>query len=1313
MTEKSFYFRPYVIFGVIVSLLGTNFPTADAFASSPLTRALAINVMPLNTQAIVARLVVSPRQESESDAVRRKAGLARAMVSGQSRADHIAFHNESNLKPVLNRLAKVLGKLGAPVPVIHTGTEVWHDFQSVFLRQDFKDSGLFFAEADGNGHVATLFAPDFLDLLRGNDPGLLDIRMEYDGIVVIVHEGFKGDHAGRSGIVMARSEAMARHELRELRALTLWAYRHNILTERQISNGELGTVLQEWLNVPGEVGRKRRSDYYGRSFLGIQITKGVRDRHHQEGLVAEGSNGSAHLDEPDRHFYEGVRFQFSKHPTGRHLRDAGTMLGRADSIIASGQGSVPEQEPRGIAPTKWATNEYQLDAFIDRAGSFVDASLVRTNPLQRLFQIMKEGSLRNSEIAGKTGWAVRGIPERKNRLLQVLRIRYRIDSEVDITQLPRLSDDENLTSLPLTPRAEHGLWELYASGKIQTVGDLTQRNRVDLMKEGVSEAAIADLQVALALHGRHLAEPQEPVTRFRWAFNFLPMGFLSNGAMSKPAGVVSSVVSHISATTAALMLLMLASGVVVPHATKWIQRVLTTSPGSRAPPSEDHDSPSKDPAAVAERLPLRDGLQLKSLDVIRKDYIQRLFPKEPTLTFAKPLRDSLARSMSGLVLIPTLFLFGQKVGQKPAILDLIAHEPQTLRAIAEATNPGHAEENMGMKSALLRMLALQGWVQMEGKDESATFVLTAQGRSARKIAKLPVLWQAALAFDEMSDYHRAMRTVSLHTENRMWTRETTLLKNLELLLEKSRGQLTPPWNSHVPPRWFEDISEDPVDVQVQEHVRSYLDGIVLASISIALGMPLFGSDGHMADSSFIEKFSPSPDGLSLSIEQVKGSSHEAFLRAALGFIGTVKPFGASLGRWEDQGQRFVLTAEGEAFLKKAPAFGVPGSYIRSYEAKALQKMVFDPVDPDPLGIAHHRHVDQVMNSWGSHNTHEVLLPMILEAVLPLVEKGVPGLVELACGDANIVATISSMSLGWRRVLDRYDAELNRDGKPLLPARSKSPWVVMGVDYATVLRGRIRDTFERLAKFWPRVITETVVGPESADISRPKVIAQVIDNALLGLGVNRAWRFWRREVHATDFAYLVMFGVEERDFQVKTLASAHEILQRSIHRVLGWSEGQEALLKILIEMGALPKDASTLPSEAELFDLIRAQFTISHNDGGRLVPAEVSGADLIQYIDRLGELAPQGLIIFDVLTPAIDKHFTRTQDTTAVAYWGSHLLREKIYTDAQRRLAYLLAGMRVETNITKGNPPLVGMVRLSRMAHEPSSQGRRNKLKIAA
>ena len=139
-------------------------------------------------------------------------------------ADHEIFHLQGDFKRVLLAIGNELGIKGQSVIVKK-------------LREKFKGK----AKTIKTGHGS--------------------VRLEEDGIMVIVDERFKKDHAGRKLLtVYARNEAKAQHELAELRQWIKHALEKKLLTDRDIKDGFLGERLKSYFgllrNSPKEVKKK-------------------------------------------------------------------------------------------------------------------------------------------------------------------------------------------------------------------------------------------------------------------------------------------------------------------------------------------------------------------------------------------------------------------------------------------------------------------------------------------------------------------------------------------------------------------------------------------------------------------------------------------------------------------------------------------------------------------------------------------------------------------------------------------------------------------------------------------------------------------------------------------------------------------------------------------------------------------------------------------------------------------------------------------------------------------------------------------------
>lgn len=107
-----------------------------------------------------------------------------------------------------------------------------------------------------------------------------ELRLEPDGALVIIHQDFKKDHAGRGEFAAyARSEVKAQHELAEVRAWAQFALDRKLLTQQELMDGFLGQRLRAWINDP-TLPKDRQKQRYAE-------TEKLAEEFHQKGLEAE------------------------------------------------------------------------------------------------------------------------------------------------------------------------------------------------------------------------------------------------------------------------------------------------------------------------------------------------------------------------------------------------------------------------------------------------------------------------------------------------------------------------------------------------------------------------------------------------------------------------------------------------------------------------------------------------------------------------------------------------------------------------------------------------------------------------------------------------------------------------------------------------------------------------------------------------------------------------------------------------------------------------------------------------------------------
>jgi hypothetical protein len=645
------------------------------------------------------------------------------------------------------------------------------------------------------------------------------------------------------------------------------------------------------------------------------------------------------------------------------------------------------------------------------------------------------------------------------------------------------------------------------------------------------------------------------------------------------------------------------------------------------------------PLYVAEHMDLNTAEgPLKSPDQLMQDFIKQIIPQKSKKSNDEAIQQAVFYHINGLVLIPLLYQlsthFSPVTGR--SLLREIDRRPGiTLQELAHAFNPGRTSENLGWKYKYLQVIALKGWLEMAGKDADTRYFLTPLGRKVLEIAEKnrKVLAVVAHAFERLSGYYRYFRKPTLNFS------EGAALQDYHNLISLSGI------------RWIVGPPEgDALAGQATQELRNEMDGVLVSPTLIALGIPDYQKDGNLlkeAHPAFFREGSPS-----IELPKIKDPFNIEFLESALGLLDTIHPFEKRLGYWNRQKQTFTFTDDGMDFMRRRGSYGVPGSYILSYSPDKVKKMLFDPDQTDPAGIADYQHFDPVVNGWGTALTHTTFMPDLLKQVLPL--QGARAAAELGAGSGRIDVTVAAAEVGWLKIIRRYEAAQNPAAfQPLNGHR----FAAICADITETAIQRSLDRLTRLFAGRPDIDFYSMFG----DVTRPAEFAQSV---LLETGLAMK-----------DVVLLLMFVIEERDFRRLNEHDAERILRESIEETVRNPEGRLALAAILREMLVLGPDAA-LPEGEALYKLVDDQLDIAMSDRGRLVPARVAAADLIVFMKELKAISPLAIMAYDVCTTWI-RHLTwRKGVQPDVNYLGTHLLREKIYPELVRRMLYVLSGFRV-------------------------------------
>ncbi len=119
------------------------------------------------------------------------------------------------------------------------------------------------------------------------------LRLEPDGILVLIDPRFAADHAGRDEFaVYARNEAFAQHELAELRAWAAFAQGQGMWAPGVAGSDGLGQALRDWMNAEGRFffDRKHQPVEPAAVALRQQLMRVFAEQFHALGMAAEAAH---------------------------------------------------------------------------------------------------------------------------------------------------------------------------------------------------------------------------------------------------------------------------------------------------------------------------------------------------------------------------------------------------------------------------------------------------------------------------------------------------------------------------------------------------------------------------------------------------------------------------------------------------------------------------------------------------------------------------------------------------------------------------------------------------------------------------------------------------------------------------------------------------------------------------------------------------------------------------------------------------------------------------------------------------------------
>jgi len=543
------------------------------------------------------------------------------------------------------------------------------------------------------------------------------------------------------------------------------------------------------------------------------------------------------------------------------------------------------------------------------------------------------------------------------------------------------------------------------------------------------------------------------------------------------------------------------------------------------------------------------------------------------------------------------------------------------------------KKNLGNLWGALHLLELQGWARRDGRDSQTCFHLTPLGKEVVKIVEEHWLTFQSISvhISVIKDYHSLCHNPSPEVQGM-----ASFLKHV----------------ANCNDNWGLPLGTGGQTQRLAaRQLKNCLDGLVMGSSLVALGMPIYEKQGNritaVVDSVF-SRFGNDNNWI----------DHNALTNGAnKQFIDSIIEWMSRHGLSETDNGRVRLTEDGLAQVQVVPPLAALGvSYLKSYQQ--IDQLLTG--NPDPYGIDNDNHVDRVMNVYassgaGSGPAAKTINDKVIRHLfdeLPL-EQQPAGIADMGCGDGSAL----------KRLCD-YVIQHTHRGKNL----KEFPLVVVGADYNDAPLERTRETLS---------CYETVEGVRvavvKADITRPDEYNQrIIDQ---GINVSDSVTGCTRPLQLSDLLHTFMFLVHNRRLSVKTMREAYRVISDALSMVD---------TNHLDELMATYFNRPLPQSHDERLETVMDCFDVSFSDVQGLVPGAVAGADLVDFLLRWKPYAKHGLMSLEGHSPSSyrtnetipedDETWMRTDKLPHPLNWGMHFQsRQYMMPFDQYMLAMTLAG----------------------------------------
>jgi hypothetical protein len=582
---------------------------------------------------------------------------------------------------------------------------------------------------------------------------------------------------------------------------------------------------------------------------------------------------------------------------------------------------------------------------------------------------------------------------------------------------------------------------------------------------------------------------------------------------------------------------------------------------------------------------------------------------------------------NGVVIIPTL----TKLVESGAFLGLAPGATRAMLAFA-MTHKDDPEKNLGTLWGAFNLLALQGWVKVDGGDRDMRYALTDNG-----VCAVALVERHLATFQRLSAAAGVLQHCHALCHRRLINPEA-VATYVALVAESESG-------------WGLGEGGSAAEQRVRSQLVTAMDGYLAGPTWIALDMPVFEQKNNKRTIVARSIFgSVGNERAWIGIKQNGANTDATFLAAAwrlLHRLGQVE--------FNTAGSSVRLSERGHAYRPiAAPFAALPASYLRSYAR--LQDLLFG--EPDPLGVDQDTHLDRIMNIYGSSGAgsgpasreiSEKIIHRIFNET-PLAQQPA-GLADMGCGDGSALKRLADY------VINHTARGRNLAAYPLL---------VLGADYNESARSRARETLSALEQ-----VSGVEVRVVHADISHPAKYDEAVRET--GLRVRNADGS-TRSARLRDFLHTFMFLVHNRRLQVRDGAEAERVLQAHLE------QADPALLAGVAQEfygAALPEGPLTVAA-------LKDAFRVAYSDEHGIVPGYVAAADLVDFMGRWKPFIKHGFLAVEGHSPWAGNLIEEApQDAQAWMKveklphpfnWGMHFLsRQFMMPYNEYRLALALAG----------------------------------------